>query len=42
VECNQAQFATLTRLRNETAPVDELHYTPGTPFYLKINASVFF
>jgi hypothetical protein len=42
VEWNQAQFATLTRLRNETAPVDELHYTPGTPLYLKINASVFF
>jgi hypothetical protein len=42
VEWNQAQFATETRLRNETAPVDELHFTPGTPFYAKLNASIFF
>ena len=42
VEWNQAQFATLTRLPNEPNPVDELHFTPGTPFYLKLNASVFF
>ena len=44
VEWNQAQFATETRLRSEPVgtSVDELHFTPGTPFYLKINASVFF
>lgn len=44
VEWNQAQFATETRLPNEPAgsSVDELHFTPGTPFYLKLNASVFF
>lgn len=33
---NEAQFDTETRLRNETKPVDELHYTPGTPFYAKL------
>ncbi len=33
---NEAQFATESRLRNETTSVEELHYTPGTPFYAKI------
>lgn len=35
VEWNEAQFATESRLRTETDPVEELHYTPGTPFFLK-------
>ncbi|HKR07017.1 MAG TPA: TonB-dependent receptor [Bacteroidia bacterium] len=34
---NQAQFDTESRLFNEPAPVSELHYTPGTPFFLKGN-----
>ncbi|MDB5236803.1 MAG: hypothetical protein JWR44_3796 [Hymenobacter sp.] len=43
VEWNQAQFATQSRLPGEPAEgVDELHFTPGTPFYVKLNASVFF
>ena len=44
VEWNQAQFATETRLPTEPlgTSVDELHFTPGTPFYFKLNASVFF
>jgi hypothetical protein len=44
VQWNQAQFATETRLPTEPAgtSVDELHFTPGTPFYLKANFSVFF
>lgn len=33
---NEAQFATETRLPFEDAPVDELHFTPGTPFSAKI------
>ncbi len=33
---NEAQFDTETRLKNETKSVDELHYTPGTPFYAKL------
>ncbi len=40
---NQAQFATQSRLPGEGPDgVEELHYTPGTPFYLKGNVSVFF
>ena len=35
VEWNQAQFDTESRLRNEVEPVSELHFTPGTPFFLK-------
>ncbi|HEY0978833.1 MAG TPA: TonB-dependent receptor [Flavobacteriales bacterium] len=35
VEWNQAQFDTESRLRNEAEPVSELHFTPGTPFFLK-------
>ncbi|MBD2723285.1 TonB-dependent receptor [Hymenobacter armeniacus] len=43
VAWNQAQFATQSRLPGEAAEgVDELHFTPGTPFYAKLNASVFF
>ncbi|MBS1636659.1 MAG: TonB-dependent receptor [Bacteroidetes bacterium] len=33
---NEAQFDTETRLRNESKPIDELHFTPGTPFYAKL------
>ena len=35
VEWNQAQFDTESRLSNETEAVSELHFTPGTPFFLK-------
>jgi outer membrane receptor protein involved in Fe transport len=34
-EWNQAQFDTESRLQNEAQPVSELHFTPGTPFFLK-------
>jgi outer membrane cobalamin receptor len=36
---NEAQFDTETRLRNEAAPVSELHFTPGTPFFVKLSAT---
>jgi hypothetical protein len=39
---NEAQFETETRLRNEQAPVTELCFTPGTPFYLKAGLAVKF
>ena len=47
VEWNQAQFATQTRLintlkREPLEGIDELHFTPGSPFYAKLNVSVFF
>ncbi len=31
-EWNETQFATESRLRNEVSPVEEIHFTPGTPF----------
>lgn len=36
---NEAQFATKSRLRDELQPVEELHFTPGTPFFLKSTLS---
>ena len=32
---NETQFATESQLKNETQSVEEIHFTPGTPFYLK-------
>lgn len=34
-EWNEAQFATESRLRDEAESVEEIHYTPGVPFFLK-------
>jgi outer membrane receptor protein involved in Fe transport len=31
----EAQFETESRLRGEPGPVTEMHFTPGTPFFLK-------
>ncbi|MER3524005.1 MAG: TonB-dependent receptor [Ignavibacteria bacterium] len=42
VQWNEAQFDTESRLRGETAPISELHFTPGTPFNLKLKAEVGF
>ena len=38
-EWNETQFATTSRLQNETAPVEEIHFTPGTPFSSKFTMS---
>ena len=35
VEWNETQFATESRLQNEAQSVEEIHFTPGTPFFLK-------
>ena len=35
VAWNETQFATESRLRNELEPVEEIHFTPGTPFFIK-------
>lgn len=35
VDWNEAQFATESRLMNEAEPVEEIHFTPGVPFFLK-------
>lgn len=42
VNWNEAQFETETQLQHESAPVSELHFTPGTPFYLKAGVAVRF
>ena len=32
---NETQFATESRLQNESESVEEIHFTPGTPFFMK-------
>lgn len=32
---NETQFATESRLKNEPNSVEEIHFTPGTPFFIK-------
>jgi len=39
---NEAQFEYVSRLKYETAPVDEVSNTPGTPFSARIKFSIFF
>jgi hypothetical protein len=34
-EWNETQFAIKSRLQNETTPVEEIHFTTGTPFFIK-------
>jgi len=38
----ETQFATESRLRGEAAPVEEIHFTPGTPFFGRLSATWFF
>ena len=35
----ETQFDTESRLFNESAPVSEFHFTPGTQFYAKLSLS---
>lgn len=37
-EWNDAQFATESRLKDELLPVEEIHFTPGSPFFIKMIA----
>jgi hypothetical protein len=39
---NESQFDYTSRLKKETQPVDEVSYTPGTPFFAKLKFCVFF
>ncbi len=41
-EWNETQFATETRLFNEPQSFEEIHFTPGIPFYLRGKLSVTF
>lgn len=38
----ETQFDTVTRLKGEAAPVDEVCFTPGTPFAARLHFTVFF
>jgi outer membrane receptor protein involved in Fe transport len=38
----ETQFATLTRLKGEAAPVNEICFTPGTPLAVRMSLSIFF
>lgn len=38
----EAQFDTESRLKGETSPISEIHYTPGTPFFFKTGIRVSF
>lgn len=39
---NETQFATESRLQNETASVEEIHFTPGTPLFMKAKVTYTF
>lgn len=41
-EWNETQFATESRLQNENTSVEEIHFTPGTPFFIKGSLSYTF
>ncbi|MEO1012630.1 MAG: TonB-dependent receptor [Bacteroidota bacterium] len=41
-EWNETQFATESRLFNEPESVEEIHFTPGVPFFLRGRVSVNF
>jgi outer membrane receptor protein involved in Fe transport len=38
----ETQFDTITRLKGETAPIDEICFTPGTTFAARLSFTVFF
>ena len=38
----EAQFEVESRLRNEPAPVEDISFTAGTPFFAKLKFAVFF
>ena len=42
VKWNEAQFATTSQLKNETASVDQLNFTPGNPFSVRAKFVLFF
>jgi hypothetical protein len=42
VTWNEAQFDTESRLFDEAEPVSEIHFTPGSPLFLKMRISFFF
>jgi len=41
-EWNETQFATESRLLNEPEAVEEIHFTPGTPFFIRGKVTINF
>ncbi len=41
VKWREEQFEVVSRLKNETSPVDDINYTSGTPFFAKLVFAVF-
>ena len=39
---NEYEVETLSQLRNEPAPVDQMSFTAGTPFFAKLHIALFF
>jgi outer membrane receptor protein involved in Fe transport len=39
---DESQFEYLSQLKGETAPVNQISYTPGVPFFAKLKLGVFF
>ena len=39
IDWNEAQFDTTSRLRDETDAISEIHFTPGTPLFVKVKLS---
>ena len=37
----ETQFATTSRLKNETEPVDEIHFTAGSPFFARLSLTFY-
>ncbi|MDF2191673.1 TonB-dependent receptor [Paraflavitalea sp. CAU 1676] len=42
VKWKETQFDTESRLYNEAAPISEIHFTPGTPFFAKLSFTYLF
>ena len=42
IKWKETQFDTESRLQNEPAPVSEIHFTPGTPFFARASFTLFF
>ncbi len=38
----ETQFDTESKLKNESEPVSEIHFTPGTPFFARLNCTIYF
>jgi outer membrane receptor protein involved in Fe transport len=39
---DESQFEYLSQLKGETAPINQISYTPGVPFFAKVKLAVFF